>query len=430
MNIQHTTKGLRGEITVPGDKSISHRAVMLGSLANGTTVIDHFLNGADCLSTIDCFRKMGVSIHMEQHDKDHRVIVTGAGLHGLNVPDCILDAGNSGTTVRLLSGILAGQRFSSRLTGDASIQRRPMKRIMQPLRQMGANIVSVHDTGCAPLQICPSRLRGISYHTPVASAQVKSSILFAGMYADAKTSVTEPSASRNHSELMLRQFGADVEINGQTASITPEPSLQAQHIHVPGDISSAAYFLAAGLIVPGSELTVKNVGINPTRTGILDVIQMMGGQLSVETKESEQLEPTADITVKSSSLHACTIHGPLIPRLIDEIPMIAVLACFASGTTIIRDAAELKVKESNRIDSIVTNLQAMGADIQPTDDGMIIRGGRPLHGAVIDSQMDHRIAMSFAVCALAAEGVTTIHDDACVRISYPDFFDTLHLLNS
>lgn len=228
---------------------------------------------------------------------------------------------------------------------------------------------------------------------------------------------------------MLRQFGADVEINGQTASITPEPSLQAQHIHVPGDISSAAYFLAAGLIVPGSELTVKNVGINPTRTGILDVIQMMGGQLSVETKESEQLEPTADITVKSSSLHACTIHGPLIPRLIDEIPMIAVLACFASGTTIIRDAAELKVKESNRIDSIVTNLQAMGADIQPTDDGMIIRGGRPLHGAVIDSQMDHRIAMSFAVCALAAEGVTTIHDDACVRISYPDFFDTLHLLN-
>lgn len=420
MNMKHTNC-CKGSVQIPGDKSISHRAIMLGSLAKGTTEITNFLRGADCLSTMDCFRKMGISIE----DTGNTILVHGKGLHGLKAPSSILDVGNSGTTTRLISGILAGQRFSSMLNGDASIQQRPMKRILTPLQQMGAQIQSIKGNDCAPLAISPGSLSGIHYESPIASAQVKSSILFAGMYASGETAVTEPVLSRNHSELMLLQFGADLSVTGTTSRIQPEPSLLGQQICVPGDISSAAYFLAAGLIVPNSEIRVEHVGINPTRDGILQVIRQMGGEMTLENMDTSSAEITADILVRTSNLNGITIGGDLIPTLIDELPMIAVMACFAKGTTVIKDAAELKVKESNRIDTVVSNLKAMGACIEATEDGMIIHGGCPLHGATIHSYGDHRIAMSFAVAALAADGVTTITNGDCVNISYPDFYQTL-----
>ena len=339
-----------------------------------------------------------------------------------------MDAGNSGTTTRLLSGILAGQAFASTLTGDASIQKRPMKRIMDPLSLMGARIESVRHNGCAPLSIVGSPLHGISYSTPVASAQVKSAILLAGLYADSPTQVTEPLLSRNHTELMLRGFGADLTSEGKTALLRPGSPLCGQKIEVPGDISSAAYFLAAGLLVPGSEVLVKNVGINPTRSGILSVIRAMGGHLEILNERLCAGEPMADLFVSHSDLHGTVIEGDLIPALIDELPMIAVMAAFAEGTTIIRDASELKVKESDRIATTAEGLQAMGADVAPMEDGMVIRGGQPLHGAPISSFDDHRIAMSFAVAALASEGVTVIENGECVKISYPGFYEDLQSL--
>ncbi len=415
-----SVKKCRGEITVPGDKSISHRAVMFGSLAKGTTQVTGFLKGADCLSTISCFRQLGVSIE----EKDQKIYIHGKGLHGLSTPDSILDAGNSGTTTRLISGILSGQNFSSTITGDASIQKRPMKRIITPLSQMGASIKSVHGNDCAPLCISPASLHGITYQSPVASAQVKSSILLAGLYADGITTVKEPAISRNHTEIMLKSFGATVHTEGLSASILPEPDLTALEISVPGDISSAAYFIAAGLIVPGSEIRIRHVGINPTRDGILQVAKAMGGNITLENV-SESGEPTADIVVRSSSLHGTTIEGAIIPTLIDELPVIAIMAAAAEGTTIIRDAAELKVKESNRIEVMVENLSAMGCDITATEDGMIIKGGNTLHGAEIDSHLDHRIAMSFAIASLIADGVTKIKDASCVNISYPSFYQDL-----
>ncbi len=415
--------GLRGEVTIPGDKSISHRSVMFGSLAKGTTKITGFLQGADCLSTISCFRKMGISIE----NSGNTVLVHGNGLHGLSAPDQILDCGNSGTTTRLISGILAAQDFDVTLTGDASIQKRPMKRIMEPLSQMGADIKSIHGNGCAPLSIHGQKLHGIHYQSPVASAQVKSSILLAGLYAEGATKVTEPSISRNHTELMLKEFGADVHTEGNTAVIRPATELFAQEISVPGDISSAAFFLAAGLIIPNSEILIKNVGINPTRDGMIRVCQAMGGDLTL-TNRKETGEPVADILVRTSSLHGIDIHGEIIPTLIDELPMIAAMACFAEGDTIIRDAAELKVKESNRIAVMTENLRLMGADVTETEDGMIIHGGKPLHGAVIDSHLDHRIAMTFAITAGLAEGETEILGAECVNISYPGFYQDLENL--
>lgn len=415
-----SVKKCRGEITVPGDKSISHRAVMFGSLAKGTTQVTGFLKGADCLSTISCFRQLGVSIE----EKDQKIYIHGKGLHGLSTPDSILDAGNSGTTTRLISGILSGQNFSSTITGDASIQKRPMKRIITPLSQMGASIKSVHGNDCAPLCISPASLHGITYQSPVASAQVKSSILLAGLYADGITTVKEPAISRNHTEIMLKSFGATVHTEGLSASILPEPDLTALEISVPGDISSAAYFIAAGLIVPGSEIRIRHVGINPTRDGILQVAKAMGGNITLENV-SESGEPTADIVVRSSFLHGTTIEGAIIPTLIDELPVIAIMAAAAEGTTVIKDAAELKVKESNRIDVMVENLSAMGCDITATEDGMIIKGGNTLHGAEIDSHLDHRIAMSFAIASLIADGVTRIKDASCVNISYPSFYQDL-----
>lgn len=421
--------GLKGRVTVPGDKSISHRCIMFGSIADGVTEVRNFLEGADCLATIRCFRSMGIEIE----EKNTTVIVHGKGLHGLSAPDSILDVGNSGTTTRLLSGILAGQPFESKLSGDESLNSRPMKRIMDPLTQMGAHISSILRNGCAPLYIAPSTLHGIHYDSPVASAQVKSCILLAGLYAEGETSVTEPSLSRNHTELMLREFGADIRtthaLNSTeaTASIRPCGRLFGQKITVPGDISSAAYFIAAGLIVPDSEILIENVGINPTRAGILKVCEDMGGNITLLNERTEGGEKIADILVKTSSLHGITIEGDIIPTLIDEIPVIAVMAAAAEGTTIIKDAEELKVKETDRIETVTDNLKAMGCNVTPTADGMIITGGK-LKGASIHTLLDHRIAMAFSIAALVAEGNTKILDSKCVDVSYPTFYDTFEQL--
>ncbi len=415
------TNALKGTITVPGDKSISHRSIMFGAISHGLTEVSNFLQGADCLSTISCFQKLGIEII-----NDGSVVkIYGKGLHGLTAPTAILDAGNSGTTTRLISGILAGQPFNTTITGDASIQKRPMGRIMTPLSMMGASFVSEKNNNCAPFTIHGDSLHGIHYDSPVASAQVKSSILLAGLYADSKTSVTEPQLSRNHTELMLKGFGANIVSEGTTASIEPDPELTGQKIVVPGDISSAAYFIAAGLITPGSEILIKNVGANPTRDGIIRVAKAMGGNITLENERTVSGEPVADLLVTASDLKATEIGGELIPTLIDEIPVIAVMACFARGTTVIRDAQELKVKESDRIAVVTENLKSMGADIEATDDGMIIHGGKPLTGALIQTHMDHRIAMAFAVAGMNAAGITAFSDASCVDISYPGFFRDL-----
>lgn len=415
---------LRGEITVPGDKSISHRSIMLGALADGTTEVNNFLQGADCRSSISCFQKMGVTIE----NTGDIVRIQGKGLRGLQAPCETLDVGNSGTTTRLMAGILAAQPFTSTINGDASIQKRPMGRIMAPLSLMGADITSLNGNDCAPLCIQGTSLHGIHYDSPVASAQVKSAILLAGLFAEGETSVTEPYLSRNHTELMFEAFGVSIRREGTTATVQPAARLDAQKIIVPGDISSAAYFIVAGLITPNSCITIRNVGINPTRDGILEVCLAMGADITVEQTNVRTGEPSADITVRTSILHGTTIEGAIIPKLIDELPILAVLACFADGTTVIRDAQELKVKESNRIDIMVRYLSAMGADIEGTEDGMIIRGGRPLHGASIDSSLDHRIAMSFAIAALNAEGDTEITGAEVVNISYPEFYQDLERL--
>ena len=421
---------------------------MFGSIAKGTTRIRNFLKGADCFSTIGCFRAMGIQID----ETEDEIIVHGKGLHGLSAPisnainstiksinsPTILDVGNSGTTTRLISGILSGQPFETTLSGDASLNSRPMKRIQTPLCEMGAKIESVHHNGCAPLHIMPSKLHGITYTSPVASAQVKSAILLAGLYADSKTTVLEPSLSRNHTELMLQQFGATVETTyviqehnpsqESTPQITIHPceELFAQDIIVPGDISSAAYYIAAGLLVPNSNIIIENVGINPTRAGILAVCQNMGAKIEYLNERFAGGEPVADLHIQTSELKGTIIEGAIIPTLIDELPMIAVMAACANGTTIIKDASELKVKESNRIDTVVEGLLAMGADITPTKDGMIIQGNpnKQLQGAKINSYMDHRIAMSFAIAGLVANGDTEIINSHCVDISFPSFWNS------
>ena len=421
------TRGLKGEVTIPGDKSISHRSIMLGSIALGTTEITHFLEGADCLSTIDCFRKMGVEIER----KPSSILVHGKGLRGLTAPASTLNVGNSGTTTRLISGILSGQNFATTLSGDDSLNSRPMKRIMTPLNTMGAHIRSLNDNGCAPLHIRPGALHGIHYQSPVASAQVKSAVLLAGLYADSPTSVTEPALSRNHTELMLQGFGAyvatDLHTDGTaTAHVEPCKELYGQQICVPGDISSAAYFIAAALLVPGSELLVKNVGTNFTRAGFLKDCKAMGADIETVSQTIEGGESRADLLVRYSHLKGTVIEGDIIPTLIDEIPMIAIMAAFADGQTVIRDAAELKVKETNRIDTVTAGLKAMGAVITPTDDGMIIEGTGHLNGASIQSYLDHRIAMAFSVAGLASDGETQIVDSQCVDVSYPEFYATLN----
>ncbi|MBQ8052376.1 MAG: 3-phosphoshikimate 1-carboxyvinyltransferase [Lachnospiraceae bacterium] len=425
---------LRGEITVPGDKSISHRAVMLGSIAKGTTEITGFLSGADCLSTVDCFRRLGVEISV--NEKEGKVKVCGKGLRGLRpVSDPVsLYTGNSGTTTRIISGILAPQPFTSVISGDASIATRPMRRIMQPLSQMGAHIESVNGNDCAPLRIEGRDLHGITYHSPVASAQVKSSILCAGLYAEGVTEVVEPSLSRDHTERMLRAFGAEIdsfeEKDGWHARTQTCRELEARRIHVPGDVSSAAYFIAAASLIPGSEVLIRGVGINPTRAGMIEVAQSMGADISILGIRQDTAEPVADLLVRYAPLHGVTIGGSVIPALIDEIPVLAVMAASADGTTYIKDASELKVKETDRIATITKGLSAMGCSVVPQNDGMIIEGnsGSPLTGSAIKTYGDHRIAMAFSVAALAARGETVIDDEHCVDVSYPGFYRDLDSL--
>ena len=412
---------LRGEITVPGDKSISHRSVMLGSIAKGDTKISGFLTGEDCLSTIDCFKKLGIDIEVNGTD----VTVHGKGLKGLSAPAETLDVGNSGTTLRLMSGILSAQPFTTRLTGDSSIQKRPMGRVASPLGLMGAKITSENEKMTAPLTIEGQSLHGIDYTLPVASAQVKSALILAGLYADGETRITEPEATRDHTEIMLNYLGADIRKEGDTIVVRPAAELTGRDITVPGDISSAAYFIAAALISKDSEVLIKNVGVNPTRTGIITAFKAMGGNIELTNERTVCGEPVADILVRSSRLHGVVIKGAIIPKLIDEIPVIAAAACYASGETVIADAAELRVKESDRIKTMAAELGRMGATVIQTDDGMIILGGIPLHGAVCESYNDHRVAMSVAVAALGAKGETQIKDCGCVDISFPGYFDAL-----
>lgn len=430
---------LKGELTIPGDKSISHRAIMFSSLAKGDTQITHFLESADCLATMDCFSRLG--IYIERDFSEHgKLIVHGTGLRGLypSHSPIALYSQNSGTTTRIMSGILAPQHFTSYITGDESVNRRPMKRVMEPLQQMGADIVSMNDDNCAPLKITGKPLHGITWKTSVASAQVKSAILCAGLYAEGNTTVLEPAISRDHTEKMLAAFGHAPAVTdltddsgkfaGHSVSVTPAKELWSpEQITVPGDISSAAYFIAAACLVPNSEVLIRNVGINETRDGILRVARAMGADITV-LNENRAAEPSADLLVRTSSLHGTIVEGDMIPTLIDEIPIIAVMATAADGTTIIRDAAELKVKESDRIAAMTEGLQAMGCRITPTGDGMIIEGGALLRGAAIRTFKDHRIAMSFAIAALIAEGETVLDDAGCVDISYPTFFENLNQL--
>lgn len=418
-------KGLHGTIVIPGDKSISHRSVMFGAIANGITEIKGFLMGADCLSTISCFRKLGIQIDVTEET----VTVYGKGLHGLKAPLEILDVGNSGTTLRLLSGILAAQPFSTTLTGDSSIQKRPMDRVALPLKKMGATFLGEKEGKLyAPFAIVGNPLEGISYSLPVASAQVKSAVLLAGLYAKGTTTIVEKEATRNHTEIMLNHLGANIKTEGTTITCTPVAELFAKEITVPGDISSAAYFMVAGSICENASLCLKNVGINPTRTGIYDVLLAMGGNLKIENKRTLCGEAVGDIIVTSAPLKGTVVGGKDIPRLIDEIPVLAVAACFAQGTTIIKDAEELKVKESNRIHTVVTELKKFGANIEETPDGMIIHGGTPLVGCTTESYHDHRIAMSMAIAAFNATGETTITGAECVPVSFPTFFDVLENL--
>ncbi|WP_093047118.1 3-phosphoshikimate 1-carboxyvinyltransferase [Salipaludibacillus aurantiacus] len=420
--IKHT---LKGSLRIPGDKSISHRAVLFASLAEGESRIYGFLHGEDCLSTISCMKDLGIDIQ-EKHDY---IYVEGKGLHGLREPENVLDAGNSGTTIRLLSGILAGQDFSSVLVGDASIAKRPMGRVTGPLKMMNAKVDGRAYGSYTPLHIRGGSLKAIDYLSPVASAQVKSSILLAGLYARGETKVTEPFKSRDHTERMLETFGVSLGITDRSASVTGGQSLKGTEIHVPGDISSAAFMLVAGAIVPGSEIILENVGMNPTRTGIIDVLEQMGADLTVNNRRHLGGEPVADLTICYSSLSSVTIDGDLIPRLIDEIPAIAVLATQAEGTTVIKNAEELKVKETNRIDTVVYQLKKLGASIEPTEDGMIIHGKTGLHGETVESYGDHRIGMAMALCGLISSTPVTVKDTEAIAVSYPSFFNNLAYLS-
>ncbi len=412
---------VEGTVRVPGDKSISHRAVMLGALAEGKTTIRGFLPGADCLSTIECFRRMGVTIERE----GDLVTVYGKGWYGLEEPRQRLDVGNSGTTIRLMTGIIATQPFHAVLEGDESIAKRPMRRVVGPLREMGAKIDGRQNGEYTPLAIRGGKLHGISYRSPVASAQVKSAILLAGLQAEGTTSVEEPYLSRDHTERMLQAFGIDVQRAGNRVSVSGGQTLRGREIVVPGDISSAAFLIAAVMMVPGSSLVIEQVGINPTRSGIIDVVRAMGGHVEIVNERLVNEEPVADLHVAHAELRGTVIEGELIPRLIDEIPVIAVMAAVAQGRTIIRDAQELKVKETDRIATVASQLAKFGAKVTPTDDGMIIEGGAALVGAEIDSMGDHRIGMAMAIAGLAAEGETTIANAEAINVSFPGFANLL-----
>ena len=422
---------LQGSTTIPGDKSISHRALMLGALASGKTTIQGLLLGEDPRSTANCFRALGAQI--SELNTDH-VQVQGIGLGQLQEPTAVLDAGNSGTTLRLILGILASHpdRLFT-VTGDASLRSRPMGRVVKPLQQMGAQIWGRQDDSLAPLAIRGQILKPIHYQSPIASAQVKSCIMFAGLMTSGQTTITEPALSRDHSERMFAAFGADIEVDPETCrvTVTGPAQLQGQTIVVPGDISSAAFWLVAAAIVPGSDVWIKNVGVNPTRTGILEVLQQMGAEMSLAHQRTVAGEPVADIHIKHSQLRGTVIEGAVLPRLIDEVPILSVAALFAQGVTTIRDAEELRVKESDRLTAMATQLQKMGAQITEYPDGLEIQGNTSLQGAEVDSFGDHRVGMSLAIAALNATGSTTIHRAEAAAISYPNFVPTLqHLLQS
>lgn len=414
--------GLRGEIAVPGDKSISHRAIMFASLAKGESRVRGLLRGEDCLSTLKAFQTMGVEVIEKGGDE---LIIRGRGLDGLQEPEDVIDCGNSGTTMRLMSGILAAQPFFSVLTGDRYLRKRPMGRVVSPLAQMGAKILGRAGNKKAPLAIDGGGLVPTEYRSPVASAQVKSALLLAGMQIEGTTTVYEPHLSRDHSERMLRYFGANIESFNGGARISGPVSLAGREVDVPGDISSAAFFLVAGLIVPGSELLLKNVGVNPTRSGIIDILQQMGGSIELLNQRELSGEPVADLLVKSSELKGIEICGELVPRAIDEFPVISVAAAFAAGVTIISDAAELRVKETDRIAAMCATLGKLGAQIAPLEDGLRVTGGQPLNGAKVNSFGDHRIAMSIAVAALRAAGEVDIEDTGCTATSFPHFWELL-----
>jgi len=420
---------LKGSLQIPGDKSISHRGIIFGALANGATRLKNFLMANDCISTIEIFRQMGISIDIE---KNNTVLVHGKGLKGLSAPRKLLDAGNSGTTARLLLGLLSGQNFDSRLTGDESLCSRPMDRVTIPLRQMGASFDTSSKGDFLPITVKGRKdncLRAIDYTLPIASAQVKSAIILASLYADECSVIRQPALSRNHTEIMLETFGGKIQVDDDnTITVYPTSLLYAQDFMIPGDISSAAYFISAALLVPKSEVLLKNVGINPTRSGILEVYKNMGAEIEIERINLDTKEPSANIVVRASSLKGTIIEGSLIPRLIDELPIIALVATQAHGTTIIRDAEELKVKESNRIDSTVNILKSFGADIQATSDGMIIQGPTPLFGTKVKPGSDHRLVMMAAIGGLIAKGTTIIEDAQWANISYPNFFKEIEKL--
>lgn len=417
-------EGLNGEIAIPGDKSISHRSIMFGSIADGKTVVTNFLLGEDCLSTIDCFKKMGVMIERQEE----KVIIHGNGFEGLNEPSEILDVGNSGTTIRLLLGILAGRPFHSILIGDQSIGKRPMTRVTKPLQLFGAAINGRKNGEFTPLSIKGGNLKGIEYELPVASAQVKSSLLFAGLQASGTTTVIEPVKTRDHTERMIKQFGGEVEKTGTAIRIKGGQKLTGTSIHVPGDISSAAFFLVAGAIVPGSEIKLTNVGLNPTRTGIIDIMKEMGAKITIKQLTEDEFEPRGDIVIQSSALKGMTIAGEIIPKLIDEIPIIALLATQAKGVTVIKDAHELKVKETNRIDTVVAELTKLGATIEATEDGMIIYGKTELIGGTVSSHGDHRIGMMLSVAATLCKEDVYLENEEAIYVSYPTFFTHLQSL--
>jgi len=417
---------LMGEIITPGDKSISHRAVILSSLAVGTSTINGFLKSEDTLSTLNAFINMGVEIHMTPEILE----INGVGIHGLKKPFKTVDAGNSGTTARLLMGLLSGQEFISGLTGDKYLRKRPMRRVVDPLKLMGADITGENNADNLPLIINGRKLKSIKYRLPVASAQVKSAIILAGLFADGETEIIEPQKTRDHTERMLNHLGSHLRTDDKSIFVSPVEKLNPSNLNIPSDISSAAFFIVAALINKGSEIILKNVGLNTARTGILEILKRMGGSIEIQDKKIECGEDVGDLVVKSSDLKGIEINGEDIPRAIDELPIIAAAACFAEGRTVITDAKELRVKETDRIKAVVSEFSKLGADITELEDGMIINGSQQLKGNICDSWGDHRIAMSLAIAATLSSGETTINNSECVNISYPEFFDTLSVLRT
>ena len=416
-----TAKKLSGYIEVPGDKSISHRACILGSIADGKTLISNFLIAEDTLRTLKMFQMMGVKTKLE----GNTLIIDGKGLNSLKKPYDILDAGNSGTTTRLMLGVLAGQQFTSSITGDKYLQKRPMLRVVEPIRKMGAKIEGENNGNFLPITITGNKLNPITYNLQIASAQVKSAILLAGLYTNGITTVTEPTQSRDHTENMLKLFGANINIEGLKYTVKGNPDLKAKSLTIPGDFSAAAFFIVAGIVVKNSEIAIKNVGVNPTRTGLLEVLKKMGADIRLENLRDENNEHVADIIIKESKLKGIEIKGDIIPKIIDEIPVLAVAGSLAYGKTIIRDAKELRVKESDRINSMVTELKKMNVNVEELPDGMIIQGPNLLQGTECDSHGDHRIAMGIAIAGLVANGETTIKDTDCINTSFPEFLKIL-----